>query len=220
MKFCRMSNANTNSLVKGLGVLSVITLALLIAPVSAHANLLSPGGHVPPDTFAAPTGPTVASISGTWSTKRMSGTYFENVIAATNNTLCSGCLDFVIGMTTLTSVQFDAVGEISTASFAGFLTDVGYVVPNTGNIPDVVTRSAGPGTTIDFHFITEPIGAGQSSAELVIETNATKFTSGTISLIDQFTATVPGFAPVPEPASLAVLGGGLLGLGTILRRRK
>jgi PEP-CTERM motif len=204
-----------------LGVLSVLALALVIAPVSAHASLLLPGTTVFPDPLAPPTGTTEATISGSWTTATMSGTYSESVIAATNNTFCSGCLDFVINVSNNASSR-DSIETISTGAFGLFLTDVGFNTASTGVIPFVVDRST-TGDVINFaYFQPNVIHPGQSSAELIIETNATHFTAGTISLIDQFTATVNGFAPttIPEPASMALLGAGFLAFGSALRRKK
>jgi len=219
-KFQPSHNTTYSPLRRMLGVLSVLALALVIAPVSAHASLLLPGTTVFPDPLLPPTGTTLASTSGPFSTATLSGTYSESVIAATNNTLCSGCLDFVINVSN-NVLSRDSIETISTGSFGLFLTDVGFNIASTGVVPLVVDRST-TGDVINFaYFQPNVIHPGQSSAELIIETNATHFTAGTISLIDQFTATVTGFAPtVPEPASMALLGAGFLAFAAALRSKK
>jgi hypothetical protein len=56
---------------------------------------------------------------------------------------------------------------------------------------------------------------------LIVDTNATGFTSGPMSVIDDNTFTTPGFAPAntPEPSTLSLLGTGLLAAGAGLRRK-
>lgn len=121
------------------------------------------------------------------------------------------------------------------ASFAGFMVDVGYdanlcifhafpLCPST-KFPTTVDRSL-DGGVIGFNFVgSNTVIPGDNTAALVIETNASDFnllgalsaqdSSGTMAFGVGFQPTIP---PVPEPCSLAMLGGGALVLGSSLRK--
>ena len=69
-----------------------------------------------------------------------------------------------------------------------------------GIVPNNVDRSAN-GNVIGFNFLGSSVTAGQDTATLVIETNATAYTTGTVSIQDGTSGFAAGFAPnsVPEP---------------------
>ncbi len=71
---------------------------------------------------------------------------------------------------------------------------------------------------VGFSFFRAPLGngaitAGGTSALLVLQTNAPSYTSSIASVIDGTVATVPTYAPTPEPATVV-----LLALGFLIRR--
>jgi hypothetical protein len=202
-----------------------ILAGLLLTLPSAYATLLQPGNAVlgagdvftfnPSDyTVEGVIGPTSASMGA------LSIQYAEAVVADTHNAFCSGCLDFAILLQN--SSARDTIESISTGNFTGYRTDVGILsglnLPSTVD-PDAVSRSS-DGSTIHFSFLGSDIPPGSYSDVLVIETDATSFVPGSITVQDDVTVDVAGFAPAPEPMSLSLLGGGLTLFGVIGIRRR
>ena len=200
----------------------------------ASADILAPGATGAPDVLA-PGGTLLASLSGLWTntTSTMSGTYLTAVYSDPANTFGAGDLDFVYQVTNNAN-SVDSVGRTTAINFTGFMTDVGFTplgsslgagFVNGTVIPISVDRS-GSGDSIGFSF-TPPISAainpGQTSTVLVIETNATNFTSGFYNLIDGGVTTVAAFEPaaarVPEGSALSMLGiSGIAVLGAMKRK--
>jgi LPXTG-motif cell wall-anchored protein len=155
------------------------------------------------------------------------GEYDATVYKDPDNVFCSGCLDFFI-LVESSTLSTDAIERITLASFGNYLTDVGYSTgagsPKGGVVPSTVDRSSN-GDVIGFNFA-EPTGVppGDGTTVLEIETNATAFMKGTLQIIDSSVGSVTAFDPCPVPEassiSLTLLGGALLGLGFMGRRRR
>jgi hypothetical protein len=188
----------------------------------ASATVLTPGtSNAAPDAFSN-AGWTLLASTGTQALS--SGTFSANatawVYSDTSNTFCSGCLDFVYQV--MRTGGTDTIERITAGSFAGFSTDVGSVTLSAGVTPSTVDRSSA-GTVVGFNYQgASALSGTQGTQLLVIETNATQYTSGLMSVQDQQTVNGVSFAPttVPEPVSMSLLGGGLAVLGLLRFRRK
>jgi len=218
-----------------LGALLTVALMLCVpamqaAPILPSA-LVTPGGPAVgvPLTSAAP-GTLLASLVAPFSFTTTAGTTSGTLTSAVYRNP-SGTIDFYYQVfNNLGSVT--ALSRESDTSFTGFQTWVAFrtdvVGPfsatSAGIIPVTADRDASA-TTVGFNFAPVPPGTkippGTTSAVLIISTDATAFTAGNAEVIDGGTQTVASFQPssgVPEPATLALIGGGLLALAAIRRR--
>jgi hypothetical protein len=217
---------------RGCSVLAVIfTVAL------AHATILPPTGSPPvaPTAFATPangpflanTGMTAFTATNSLGQTTITGEYEAMVYADPSNTFCAGCLDFFI-LVESNSTSTDDIERMTLASFGSFMTNVGYSVgkgsPSGGVDPATVDRSS-TGSVIGFNFSSpDGVAPGEETQVLEIQTNAKNFMAGTLQIIDSSVASVAAFEPcvVPEASSISMtlLGGILLGIGFIGRRRR
>lgn len=185
-----------------------------LAPSTALANVLSPGDTgIAPDTFATPPAFTILTFVSqlAFSTDQPDfvANFFEGVISDPTNVFGAGDLDFIIVVSNLNS--FNSFDRVTTSSFAGFKTDVGYFADFPGIPPSTVDRPRA--ATIGFNFL-GGVPPGSDTAQLAIETNATRFTSGSLSAFHTGSATITAFAPsVPEPSTWAMMLVGFAGLG-------
>jgi len=213
-------------------------LAVIFTVAFANATILSPTGSSPVAASAfgtAVTGPFLANTglqnftaTNSLGQKTITGKYEAMVYSDPGNTFCAGCLDFFV-IVESNSTSTDDIERITLADFGAFLTNVGYSI-GTGSLPSGVDPStvdrSNNGNVIGFNF-NEPSGVppGGETQVLEIETNAKSFMTGTLQIIDSSVASVNAFEPcgvVPEASSisLTLLGGLLLGLGFIGRRRR
>jgi hypothetical protein len=86
--------------------------------------------------------------------------------------------------------------------------------------PDVAERNIG---VIGFSalLVSNRIGLGETSNVLIVSTNTLHFKLGNAEVLDGGSVTVKAFQPgIPEPATMALLGGGLLVLAGIRKYRR
>ena len=204
----------------------ILAATIMFSMGTAEADIIAPGGTVVPSAFsgAFPGSETLlASITGAYSNSQEHGSYRAAVYS---NGL--GTLDFVYDFNEDPTGQLSALESATMSMFAGFTTDVMFVVdstqlvlPNNGfGAPSSVTRSF-DGNVVKFFFPVLGVGAGQASDTLIIRTNATNYTTGFYSIQDGQTSNLQGFQPasaVPEPGSIGILGFALIGIATLARR--
>jgi hypothetical protein len=210
--------------IKPILLAAVATAALGTA---ASATPLPPGGSViapPPDVL--PGGSTLLADTGlnpfigknALNQVLFTGEYEQWVYSDS----VTGDLDFVTRVTN-DPTSADAVDAVSLTDYAGFTTDVAWLPASPGTVIPLIEDRQASGDTIDFTY-TGPTGQimpGVTAFDTIVKTNATRYTTGTINLIDGGVSTDPAFAPaVPEPGSLALLATGGLPLLGFLRRRK
>lgn len=198
---------------------AIALLAFALAVPMMYASELGNGDTAPPDVFMNVGGTLLNSINGAIVAPTFTTNYTEWVYSDPNNAFCVGCLDFVYQFTN----NGPGVNERFTSySFEGFRVDAGYESGSGTNLPVTVDRSTN-GAVVGFNYTgADNLLAGQTTALLVIETDATNYTDGYVTAQDGTAGYADGFAPaaaVPEPASLALLGSGVLLAGRVVKKR-
>jgi hypothetical protein len=204
-------------------------LGLLGLTSLAQATLIAPGTDESPisttalggGTIVGTTGPRTyafATIDGN-GVHAVGGNYTENVVSGrAGNTLGGLSFEYTFDVTAMNS--FTAVQALTAGNFAGWATDVSYVVGGTAVF--AASRSSdGVGVTALYSGGGVPVGG--TAATLIIDTNAPTFTAGSIGISGGGGATgtlgVLGPAPAPEPATLTLALVGLPVLGAFGYRR-
>jgi VPDSG-CTERM motif len=222
-----------------IGSLALLTFVVFAGP--AKAIVLPPGGSGPPDIFAPLPGATELAFmtsSFVTNTGLVRGTITVAVFSDPTNVFGAGDLTFVYQITNSPfPLSRDNIVRATGINFEGFMTDVGYTllggaIPNghfmNGTVLPLTVDRSFFGDTVGFNFAPGFIGGlrpGTTSRALIIETNATRFTSGFFNVIDGGIASVSAYQPtVPDGGSAVALLGialaGVEGVRRMFRARK
>jgi hypothetical protein len=206
-----------------------LLLLVLAVPLTNHASPLIYGATLSPVPLGS--GPSAgASVlstgSSTFTAPDYSGTLTSTVLNNDSSNpygLADLTFTYLIQMDSSTA---DPVSRFTISSFSGYLTDVSDTTSLPGDIvPSSVNRSAAPGSLVRFSFDTALLGAGTTSALLVIQTDAQNWASTQAGFIDGVGSSANSLAPaaitsVPEPNPTVLAGLCLLGLLTVRRFSK
>jgi PEP-CTERM motif len=216
-------------------LLRLFAVAACLLSASMTEAALTGTVFLPPTTTVVPglvpsatdPGTLLASLSSPFTTVDASGTVLSAVYRE-----ATGMLDFYYQVVNGAGSS-GSIARETDSIFGSFITSVGFrtdggSLTGTGFTDAIVTPVTADrnstGLVVGFSFNppdSAKIQPGQTSAVLVISTNATNFTSGFASVIDGGATTVASFAPtaIPEPSSVALLVMGGVLAASCLRRK-
>jgi len=134
-------------------------------------------------------------------------------------------LTFVYQVSNL-GTSTDAIGRFTANGYKTgatvWQTDASFQ-PGAGLLAPATMDRSNNGNVVGYSFVGPPLGPaalrpGATSMLLVVQTDAPSWTTSIGNVIDGSIASGPIYAPVPEPASMLLLAGGL-GVGLLRRRR-
>jgi hypothetical protein len=198
---------------------------LSLISASASAATLAPGTLLhPAPGEAGPTGGVVlATQTLPFVSPTYNGTLTTTVIRGeSTNPFGANALTFTYVLTNGAGTH--SINRFTVNGFDGFTVDSSYQTPQPGStIAPAYTDREINGSSVGFSFVQSPIGNGplgptQTSATMVLQTNATSFVPHMASVLDGFPATVGTWAPIPEPSTITLAGFGLAMVGYRLSR--
>ena len=199
-------------------------LAVGLCVQSAQATLMAPGSTQLAAPEVAPVGGTIVGggVPVAFTEPTVSGTLTTTVYQNDSSNPLGGLTFTFLVQNDVSSP--DEIGRFTVSGFKGWLTDVSFQVPTAGVQPTLQDRNTS-GNVIGFDFIGLPFGAGmlapgQTSALMVIQTNAPSFTPALAHVIDGFSVEVSSFAPIPEPLTVLGMLASAGSIGAYIRRRQ
>ena len=196
--------------------------AVRAAPLPPGVTLQPVPGEADPSGFTAVTAPLVGSFSGPGS---ITGAVLSRVWFGDASNPYGG-LTFSYAIQN-NAASADAIARLELSGFGGLLVDASYQTPvPTGLVIPVFAdrritgTGPGEGDVVRFAFTAGdggPTGVppGQSSALLVLQTNATEFHASIAAQLNDGAASALVYIPIPEPTTL-----GLISLASLLMLRR
>jgi hypothetical protein len=191
----------------------VVMVGLLLMAASAWADSFSPPSMTGFTQIDSTSGSFDFTNTITGATDQ--GNYIEWVFQ--NQT--TGTLDFVYQLDVTAGAVEHMTGSVYNC---GLVTGMGTLFGASSDIAPSGENCNPISQTADFAFGSNMV-AGATSQYLQVATSATAYGKGAIEFQDGANGYVQGFAPTvaaPEPASLGMLGAGLVGIVGMRRRRR
>ena len=164
--------------------------------------------------------------SSTFTAPDYSGTLFSTVYNNdTSNPYGLGDLTFTY-LIQMNSSTVDPVSTFTVSSFANYLTDARETTSlPTDIVPSSVVQTAPSGSVVRYRFDGELLGAGTTSALLVVYSDAFNWANTQAGLLDGVGSSANSVAPAPlvttpEPSTTILTGLGLLALLTVRHWKK